>query len=127
MGIFLRIFVNAVAIMAVGALFSGIEVNNIFSALLAGLFLGVINGLVRPILVLLTLPLTFFTLGFFLLVLNAFCFWITAGLVPGVEIHGFWTALFGALFVSLISFFLNGFIHDQGRVETISVNYREIK
>ena len=67
-----------------------------------------------------TLPLTLLTLGLFLFVLNAFCFWLTSALVKGFEVHGFWAALFGALLVSVVSWALTAFLSDRGQVVVIT-------
>src|SRR5437879_5061934 len=75
--------------------------------LAAGLVLALINAVVRPILLLLTLPITLVTLGLFLFVLNAFCLWLTSELVKGFEVHGFWPAVFGAMLVSVVSWLVN--------------------
>jgi len=83
---------------------------------IAGLVLGIINAIVRPVLVFLTLPLTLLTLGVFLLVLNAFCLWLTTVFVPGFQVDGFWAAFLGALVVSCVSWVLTAFLSDSGRV-----------
>jgi putative membrane protein len=119
MGILIRIVVNALAIVVAAKVIPGIELNGVLSALAAGLVLGVVNGIVRPILVFFTLPLTLLTLGLFLLVLNGLCLWLTSALVTGFEIHGFWAAVFGALLVSLVSWVLNAFLNDQGDIQVM--------
>ena len=86
----------------------------------AGLVLGLINAVVRPVLLILTLPLTLVTLGLFLLVLNALCLWLTSALVKGFTVHGFWAAFFGALIVSVVSWLLNAFLSDRGRLVVIT-------
>ena len=116
MGLLLRVLVNAAAIYVVAAIVPGIEVSGVVAALIAGLVLGLINAIVRPVLLVLTLPVTLVTLGLFLVVLNAFCLWLTAWLVDGFRVSGFWTALFGALLVSIVSWFLNAFVSDSGRI-----------
>jgi putative membrane protein len=119
MGILIRIAINALAIVVAAKIIPGIELNGTLSALAAGLVLGIMNALVRPVLLLLTLPLTLLTLGLFLFVLNAFCFWLTSAVVKGFEIHGFWPAFFGALLVSLVSWVLNAFLSDRGHIQVI--------
>ena len=119
MGILIRIVVNALAIIVAAKVIPGIELNGILSALAAGLVLGLVNAVVRPILIFLTFPLTLLTLGLFLIVLNGFCFWLTSALVTGFEIHGFWPAVFGALLVSLVSWVLNAFLNDEGQIQVI--------
>jgi putative membrane protein len=118
-GILIRIVVNALAIILAAKIVPGIQLNGFLSALAAGLVLGLVNAVARPILIFLTFPLTLVTLGLFLLVLNGFCLWLTSVLVSGFEIHGFWSAVLGALLVSLVSWLLNGFINDRGQFQPI--------
>jgi putative membrane protein len=115
-GFVTRVLVNAGAILLAAHLVSGLSVSSLTTALVAGLVLGVINAIVRPILVFLTLPLTLLTLGLFLLVLNAFCLWLTSVFVPGFTVYGFWAAFLGALIVSFVSWILTAFLSDSGRV-----------
>jgi putative membrane protein len=114
-GLLLRIVINAATIAVAAALVPGIVLTGLGPALIAGVVLGIINAIVRPILVILTLPLTLLTLGLFLFVLNAFCLMITAKLVPGFDIHGFGAALLGSLIVSAVSWILTAFVNDAGR------------
>ena len=88
--------------------------------LVAALVLGLVNAIVRPILLVLTLPLTLVTLGLFLFVLNALCLWLTSAVVPGFDVRGFWPAFWGALLVSALSWAVNGFVSDRGRVVVIT-------
>ncbi len=120
MGFLIRVFVNAFAIYLIAHVVPGIEVGSILTALGAGLVLGLINAIVRPILVVLTLPVTLVTLGLFLFVLNGVCLWLTAQLVRGFEVHGFWAAVFGALLVSVVSWILNAFVSDRGGIVVIT-------
>jgi putative membrane protein len=106
MGLLIRILVNTLAIALTAYLVPGIAVRSAAAALIAGLVLGVINAVVRPVLVVLTFPLTVLTLGLFLLVLNALCFWLASRLVPGFEVQTFWAAFVGALVVSAVSWIL---------------------
>jgi putative membrane protein len=91
-------------------LFNGISFSSISALLIAGLLLGLINAVVRPILVVLTIPLTVLTLGLFLLVINALMLLLVAWLVPGFHIDGFWTGFFVALFIAVFGFIINRFI-----------------
>jgi putative membrane protein len=116
MGFLLRIVVNAFAIYLVGMIVPGIEVEGVWTALGAGLVLGLVNALVRPILIVLTLPVTILTLGLFLFLLNAFCLWLTSRLVEGFEVQGFFPAVFGALLVSVVSSVVTNVVDDRGRV-----------
>ena len=97
----------------------GIQLDGLASALVAALLLGLVNAIVRPILVVLTFPITLLTLGLFLLVLNAFCLWLVSVFVPGFHVAGFWPAFWGALIVSVVSWILTALISDRGRVEVI--------
>ena len=116
MGFVIRVLVNTAAILLAAHLVSGIQVRSLTSALVAGLVLGIINAIVRPVLVVLTLPFTLVTLGVFLFVLNAFCLWLTSVFVPGLTVVGFWAAFAGALIVSFVSWVLTAFLSDSGRV-----------
>src|SRR5207245_4428721 len=89
MGFLLRVVVNALAIMLAASIVPGIAVDGLVSALAAAVLLGLINAFVRPVLLILTLPITLLTLGLFLLVLNGFCFWLVAWLVKGFHVAGF--------------------------------------
>ena len=108
----LRLVLNGIAIIVAAWFIPGVRLAGIVPALLAGALLGFVNALVRPILLLLTLPFTLITLGLFIFVVNAICFALTAALVPGFEISGFFTALVGAILVSLVSWVLNALFSD---------------
>jgi putative membrane protein len=116
-GFVVRVLVNAVTIALAAALVPGIHLDGATPALLAGAVLGLINALVRPVLLVLTLPLTLLTLGLFLLVLNGFCLAATAWLVPGFDVDNFLSAILGALLVSVVSWVLTAFVSDRGRIE----------
>jgi putative membrane protein len=120
MGFLVRVLANAVAILVAAAVVPGIEVSGALSTIGAGLVLGLVNALVRPILLVLTLPLTLVTLGLFLFVLNGLCLWLTAALVKGFEVHSFWAALLGAFLVSVVSWLLTAFVSDRGRIVVIT-------
>jgi putative membrane protein len=113
MGFLLRVIVNAVTIALAAHFVPGIFLNGAVPALVAGLVLGIINAVVRPIFVVLTIPLTNLTLGLFLFVLNAFCLWLTSVFVPGFTITGFGPAFLGALIISLVSWLLSRFVGDR--------------
>lgn len=98
--------INALALLVLPYLLSGIQLASFGTALVVALVLGLINTLLRPLLVLLTLPVTVLTLGFFILVINALLFQFAAHLVDGFVVGGFWTALFGSLLYSLIAWLL---------------------
>jgi putative membrane protein len=112
MRVLVRILLNGIAIIVAAYFVPGLFLTGPGTALVAGLILGVVNALVRPILLVLTFPLTLVTLGLFIFVVNALCLGLTAALVPGFEIAGFWAMLLGALVVSVVSWILNGLILD---------------
>jgi len=95
--------INAAALLALPYLFTSIRVDGFYTALAAALILGLINAVIRPILLLLTLPLSIVTLGLFILVVNGLLFWFVASFVKGFHVAGFWPAVFGAIVYSLIS------------------------
>jgi putative membrane protein len=95
--------INAVALLALPYVFASIRIDSFYAALIAALVLGLINAVIRPILVLLTLPLTLITLGLFIFVINGLLFWFVASFVKGFHVAGFWPAVFGAVVYSLIS------------------------
>lgn len=99
--------INAAALFALPFLMSSVTVTNIGAALVAALLLGLVNTLVRPVLVLLTLPVTVLSLGLFLLVINALLFWGVAHLVEGFQVAGFWSAFLAAILYSVISWALS--------------------
>ncbi len=94
---------KAVALLAVAYLLPGIAVASFGSALIAALVLGLVNMLVKPVLVLLTLPITIVTLGLFLIVINALLFWFVGSVLKGFQVNGFWWAVGGAILYSIIS------------------------
>jgi putative membrane protein len=102
MKLILKWLLSAAALLAVAYLYSGVVVTSFTGALIAAAVLGALNLLVRPILVLLTLPVTLVTLGLFLFVINALMFWAAAGLVSGLGVNGFVAALIGSLIYSVL-------------------------
>lgn len=99
--------INAVALMALPFLMSSVVVTNFTTALIAALVLGLVNTLIRPVLVILTLPVTVVSLGLFILVINALLFWLVAHWIEGFEVAGFWSAFLAALLYSIISWALS--------------------
>jgi putative membrane protein len=104
--------VNAAALIVADWLLKGIYISGFFSAFLAALVLGVVNTLIRPVLILLTLPLTAVTLGLFIFVINAVTFGLAAWLVPGFHVYSFGGAFWGAIITSLVSWILNGLVNS---------------
>ena len=108
-----RMLLNAVAIMLAASFVPGVQLSGWPPAIVGGILLGFINALIRPVLLLLTLPFTLLTLGLFIFIVNAICFALTAALVPGFDLSGFSAAFFGALVVSIVSWIVNSLFADQ--------------
>ena len=119
MGFLIRLCLNAMALLIVSTVIPGIEVKGVLPALSAAFFLGLVNAVVRPIILILTLPLTILTLGLFIPLINAFLLKLVCLMIQGFDVHGFWSAVFGALLLSLVSGLLSVFINDRGRVEVV--------
>ena len=115
-GFFLRWSVNLLALVIAGSLIRGIRIESIEMSVLAAGVLSVVNAVIRPVVLLLTLPINLFTLGLFTLVINAAMLQLVAALVPGLIIETFRAAFLGALLISLISWTLNMFISGKGKV-----------
>lgn len=118
-GFLLRILVVALGLWLASELVPGIVIVGAWTLLGAALLLGIVNAVVRPLLVILTLPITVITLGLFLLVVNAAMLGLVAWMFDGFSIAGFWPALFGAIVVSLTSWLASYFIGPRGRIEII--------
>ncbi len=107
MRLILTWFINAAALFAVPYLLHSVSVTHIGAALLAALLLGLVNTLIRPLLLLLTLPVTVLSLGLFIFIVNGFMFWLVAQWVEGFHVDSFWAAVGGALLYSVISWALS--------------------
>lgn len=107
MKLILRWLISALALMLVAYFVPGIVVNSFYSALIAALILGLINALIRPLLILFTLPINILTLGLFTLVINALMFWLASSIVKGFYVMGFWPAFWGALIMWLVSWMVS--------------------
>ena len=99
--------INAVALLAVPYLIPSISVDSFGTALVAALALGLVNTVIRPILVILTLPATLLTLGLFIFVINGLLFWFVGDLLHGFHVAGFWAGVFGSIVYSVISWLLS--------------------
>ncbi len=102
MKLLLKWLLSATALLLVAYLYSGVEVRSFSGALMAALVIGLLNTIVRPVLVLLTLPITLVTLGLFLFVINALMFWAASGVLSDFHVRGFGAALLGSLLYSVI-------------------------
>jgi putative membrane protein len=120
-GILIRWLITTLAILAVPYLISGVRVESFGSAMLTAAILGILNAMVRPILILLTLPLTILTLGLFILVINALLFELAGAIVPGMYVASFWSAFFASIIVSIVSWILNSFVAGGKGEKTIMV------
>jgi putative membrane protein len=116
---FLRAAIVALGLWLATQVFAGLNFDSAGALLGAAILLGVVNAIVRPIAVLLTLPLTLLSLGLFLLVINAGMLGLVALLLDGFQINGFWTALGASLIVSVTSWVASGLIGNTGRIEVI--------
>ena len=105
--------INAASLLAVPYLMDSVQLGSVWSALIAAAILGLVNTLIRPILLVLTLPVTFVSLGLFVFVINGLLFWLVAQLVKGFYVAGFWSAVCGALLYSIISWALNTLIMER--------------
>ncbi len=109
----LRLILTTLAILLVTNVYSGIEVDSITTAVIAAVVLGLINTIVRPVVVFLTLPLSMLTLGFFLLVINAGMLSLAAWLVNGFNVGGFWDALIASFIISVVVALLSGMVKSR--------------
>lgn len=123
-GLLIRWLILSAAIMVSAYLFPGIEISGFGTALFAAVVLGILNAFFRPILIILTLPINILTLGLFTFVINAFLLMMTSGVIGGLHVNGFGSALLGSLIISLVSWGLSLFINDRGRVESLDIELR---
>ena len=107
MGFLIRLVVNAIALIVVAKIVPGIGVTGIGGAIIAALILGVVNAILRPILIILSLPLEIITLGLFTLVINALLFWLVGALNVGLVVTGFWPAFWGAIVMAIVSWLIS--------------------
>jgi putative membrane protein len=116
---FIRWFVTAVAVFVAAWIVPGIDYSNFTGLAFASLLLGIINAMVRPVLLILCLPLILVTMGLFILVLNALLLWFVSGILPGSSftVSGFWAAFWGGLVISIVSWLLSAFFRgSDGRI-----------
>jgi len=98
------------ALLITAYILPGMYIDGLFAGFVAALILGFVNIIVKPIFIILTLPLTIITLGLFLVVINGLMLWMSAAIVPGFFITGFWNAIFAAILLSIVTWFLNGLL-----------------
>ena len=120
-GILIRWLTTTAAIVATSYLLDGIQVSGFFPAIFAAAMLGILNAFFRPIALLLTLPINILSLGLFTFIINALMLKMASGVIPGFGVYGFWTAIFGSLLISVISWLLSAFISEKGTLSSINV------
>jgi putative membrane protein len=108
--------INAVALLAVAYLLPGIKVADFTAAMIAAVVLGLVNAVIRPVLILLTLPATILTLGLFIFVINGLLFWFVGSYLEGFTVAGFWWGFFGAIVYSIVSWALSSVLLPERRV-----------
>jgi len=126
---FIRWFVTAVAVFVAARIVPGISYTSFTGLALASLLLGIINAMVRPILLILCLPLILVTMGIFILVLNALLLWFVSGILPGSSftVSGFWAAFWGGVVISMVSWLLSAFFRgSDGRIYPLT-HHTQIK
>jgi len=123
-GIFVRTLIAILGLFLASKVVPGVVIHGAGTFILAGLLMGLVNAIVRPIAIVLTLPLTILTLGLFLLVLNAGMFGLVAAFLDNFSVAGFWSALFGAIIVSITSTVSSWYIGPKGKYEVFVVRRR---
>ncbi len=116
LGFLLRWSINLLALVTAAVLIKGIRIQSIEMGIIAAGFLGIVNAVIRPVVLVLTLPINLLTLGLFTLVINAVMLKLVAMVVPGLVIEGFWAAFWGAFVISLVSWLLNLFVGGDGKM-----------
>ena len=120
-GLLLRWLIQTIAILVAAYVLKGIDVTGFIPALAAAALLGILNAFVRPLLLLLTLPLNILSLGLFTFVINAFLLKMASLVIEGFTVEGFWAALLGSLFISFVSALLNLFVREDGKVGVVQM------
>jgi putative membrane protein len=123
-GFFVRTLITAIGLWLANAVIPGIDIAMPGTLILAAVLMGLVNALVRPIAILLTLPLTVVTMGLFLLVINAAMFGLVAAMLDGFHVSGFFSALLGWLIVSMTAMAASMFIGANGRYEVLIIEHR---
>ena len=124
-GILVRLAITALGLWVATALVDGVRADDTFTLILAAIVLGLVNAVVRPVAILLTIPLTVLTLGLFLWPINAGMLWLVGRLLDGFDVAGFGSALLGAALVSVTGWIGNAYIGDGGRHEVVMVRREE--
>lgn len=116
-GFVIRMIIISLSLAIASYIVEGITIEGFFSLIIASLIIGFLNSFIRPVLIIMTIPLNILTFGLFTFVINAVLLLLTSQVVRGMSIEGFWAALAGTIIMSMLSFFLNLFISDSGEVE----------
>lgn len=117
----IRWLITAVAVVVASALLSGISYDSLTVLLGASLLLGILNALIRPILLILSLPFILVTMGIFIFVVNALLLLLVSKMIPGFQVDGFWSAFFGSIIISIVSWLLSAFFRgSDGKVHSIT-------
>ena len=124
-GILVRTLIIALGLGLASVLIPGVQITGAGTLIVAALLLGLVNAIIRPLFILLTLPFTLLTLGLFLLVVNAAMFGLVAAMLDGFAVSGFFAALFGAIIVSLVSMVASWTIGPDGRYEIMIIERRD--
>ncbi len=119
-GFLIRGLITALGLWVASVILAGVHSTGFLAILGAGLLLGLVNAIIRPLIIILTLPVTILTLGFFILVINAAMVGLVAKLLHGFSVDGFWWAVATAIVVSIVSWFANSFVGGHGRFERFS-------
>jgi len=122
-GLVIRWLVSAAALYLTSQIVRGVEIDGVVPLLFAAVTIGVLNAVVRPLVLLLTLPLNVLTLGLFTLVVNAGMLWMASQVVIGFRVHGFWSALGGWLLMSFFTFLINLLIGESGQIEIVRIRH----
>ena len=117
MGFFFRLLITALGLWAATRIVPGVQINGWGNLLVAALLLGIVNAVIRPVILILTLPLTVLTLGLFILVVNGISLSVVAWLLPGFTLSGLGSAILGSVIVGLTSWFASTFVGGSGRIE----------
>jgi len=125
MTMLLRLLFNALGLILIAEFVEGIEVQGLYAAVITAVVLGIFNIIIRPILLILTLPITILTLGLFSFVVNAALFLFAASFIDGFSVENFWYALLGSVLMSIISTIGNRWINQESTKKKIE--YREVK
>jgi putative membrane protein len=120
-GFILRTLIGMLGLFLASTLLSGVQIIGIGTFILSAIFLGIVNAIIRPILFVLTLPITIVTVGLFIFVLNAAMFGLVAALFDNFQVAGFWSALFGSLIVSFTTTIASWYIGPSGRFEVLVI------